>query len=269
MSDCLVRLQVDHVWYGVRPIAGISLLPDPRTAAALRRFDLWWRYDAGLWALYSDRSGIVSSLMAGLDRALDERPLCLRFVGDLAHLASVTALPDGCRTVPHFSSRSFVAGTGEDAANRTLLPQSDMTVPPATIWLYPDDLTQASPDTTWRIRFDAARMPWMYFVVNRSQKPLNKPFMRTTDGHVLANPVETRLPDGDMALRFDTGAQAWSFSRVPTVGMGLFDRFRSPLSEQTTEICLIKSLPLPAPVATLWSGNGTDRRVGAATTIYL
>lgn len=269
MSDCLARLQIDHAWYSNRRSHEISLLPDPQTEVIFRRFDLWWRYDAGEWTLYSSRAGTAGALLSGLDRALDGGPLRLRVAGDLAHLASVTALPEGARTLPHFTTRAFDIGAGEDAADRILRAISDETAPPATIWLYPSDLAGTSPNTTWRIRFEAARLPWIYYVVNRSRSPLNQPFMRSSEGHVLAGPIEARLPDGDDALRFDTGTQAWTFSQTPAVRMGLFDRFRSPLSDQTTEICLIRSVPLPSPGAMVWDGDGAGQRVGAATTIYL
>lgn len=269
MSECLLRVRIDHTWYGDQPISGITLSPDAQTDAILHRFALWWRYDGAQWSLYSDRVGMRAALLAGLARELDSRPLCIRFVGNLDHLSSITALPPGSRTVPHYSSRAVDAGTGEDAVDLVLKPKSDAAAPPATIWLYPDDVARAVPGTTWCIRLEAARLPWIYFVVNRSQNPLNQPFMRTSDGQVLAGPVETQMPDGDTALRFDTGTQAWAFNRTPTLRLGLFDRFRSPLSGQTTEICLVRSMPLPASGAVRWDGDGPDRRVSAATIIYL
>lgn len=269
MNDCLARLRVSHAWYDTRPITGLALSPDPQTAAILRRFDLWWRYQGSEWTLYSGRTGTAATLLAGLTCALEGGPLKLNFLGNLAHLASITALPDGLRTLPRFTSRIVDAAPDDNATDHILTPQTDDTMPLATVWLYPDDLTRAAPDATWHIRFDAAEMPWIYYVVNRSRGPLNRPFVRASDGSMLTGPVETRLPDGDTALRFDTGGRPLTFSRVPTMRFGLFDQFRSPLSEQTTEICLIRSLPLPAPGSVLHDLEGVGRRISAATTIYL
>lgn len=268
MNHPLVRLQLRHGWYAPHPVAGISLQPDAQSRTLLRRFDLWWRYGAGEWSLYTGRTGTAENLLAGLARALDGAPLCLVFSGDLAHLASITGLPEGRCTLPHFSSRS-VDRPADGGTDHILRPQTDGMGPLATIWLYADDLGKAGPETCWIIQFEATRLPWIYYVVNRSHSPLHRPFMRASDGRLLAGPVETSLPDGDRALRFDTDGQALTFSRMPTLRLGLFDQFQSPLSDQVTEVCLIRSLPLPDPRSLIWDRRGPDQKVSAATTIYL
>ncbi|OYQ36192.1 hypothetical protein CHU95_05215 [Niveispirillum lacus] len=269
MSDCLLRLLIDHDWYGQHPVTGLALVPNRETEAVLRRFDLWWRQTAGGWTLFSGRGGPAAAILDGLDRALNGRPLCLGFTGDLTHLARVTALPAGATTLPHFTTRALQDRTDAGATGCILSPQSGAGVPMATVWLYPADLALVPAGTTWRICFQAAQVPWAYFVVNRSQNPLHQPFIRTSDGHLLSGPTQTQLPDGENALRFDTGGQPWTFSKTPDRGLGLYDWFRSPLSDQTTEICLIRSLPLPDPGSMLWHGEGPDRRIEAAATVYL
>lgn len=269
MSECLVRLRVTHEWYGNHHMDGVAPYPDPQTAALLRRHDLWTRFDGTEWTLYTGRAGNAATVMAGLARALDGGALRLLFAGDMTHLAAITALPPGLRTLPHFTSRAFDADPVIGPGGRRLTPRSDAAAAPGTIWLFPDDLAQAPPGTTWSIRFKALALPWMFYVVNRGRNQLHQPFVRSSDGRMLDGPVATRLPDGDAALRFDSGDQSLAFSKAPTLRFGLFDRLQSPLSDRVTEVCLIRSLPLPSAGSILWAGDGLDRRIGAAAAVYL
>lgn len=269
MADCLATLRLHHTWYDTHPGADLALVPDPRTAALLRRFGLWGRYANGEWTLHAAQSGDAQSLLAGLGRALEGAPLCLRLAGDLAHLAAVTALPDGLCTLPGYSSRAFETVGNGDGVDHVLTAQTGGSGPLAAVWLFPDDLGRAAPGTTWTIRFEAVALPWTYYLVNRSGAALNQPIMRASDGRVLSGPTPALLPDGDRALRFDTGGQKLPFSRSPSLRLGLFDQFHSPLSDRMTEICLVRSLPLPTPKSLLQEGEGAQRQISAATVVYL
>jgi hypothetical protein len=269
MTTCLVRLRLTHEWCDGQPVEGLSLQPDKETAALLRRHDLWSRMDGTDWTLYAGRAGSPALLLAGLVRNLGDDPLRLNFTGDLPHLASITGLSTGRRTLPHFSSRCVTTDPVGGPMIRSLTPQSDMGAPPASVWLYPEDLAQAAPKTVWCLRFPALALPWTFYVVNRSRSPLHEPFVRGSDGGVLDGPVATLLPDGETALRFDTGDRPLPFRKAPDMSFGLFDRFRSPLSTQTTEICLKRSLPLPAATSLMRDGAEGGGRIRAAAIVYL
>lgn len=269
MSTCLIRLRLTHEWCDGQPVDGLSLQPDTETASLLRRHDLWSRTEGTDWTLYTGRAGSPTQLLAGLVRNLEGSALRLNFAGDLSRLASITALPSDRRTLPHFSSRCATSVPASGSMIRQLTPQSDMAAPPASIWLYPDDLGQSTPETVWSLRFPALSLPWTFYVVNRSRSPLCEPFVRGSDGGVLDGPVAAMLPDGETALRFDTGDRPLAFRKSPEMSFGLFDRFRSPLSAQTTEICLKRSLPLPAVTSLMWDGAEGGRRIRAAAMVYL
>lgn len=268
MSAPLFRLHISHAWYADGRLSGWALQACAETAATMRRHGLHWHATAGEFALLAPGDDAAAYLEA-LKLASNDAPLRFRIMGDVAHFAHITDLPSRLDRMPDFSSRqsSLAQHCGKPA--RQLLAQSDQADPHGELLLYPSDLARALPETQWHIHFGARALPWTYYIVNRGQSAFTRPVVRGEDGLCLSGPVPTSLPDGEPALRFDSGDLAFPLRQAAATQFGLYDQVHSPLSEQSAEVCLVRRLPTPIAGALAWTGSGNQRRIHATVFVYL
>jgi hypothetical protein len=252
-----------------------ALRPGAETAAALRRCGCWLHQDSTGVMLLSNLSCDASDVFDALTRCLDGMPMRFRMEVDRARIASSSAMPAGTIGLPFFTSRHHRVGRESNAGGVEidvfeLMPQAPQTgSPEGEVWLHPEDLEAALPAIDWRAQLEDVKRPWVYYVINRSQSALTDPTIRDRQGTSFEGPVPVRLDNGEVAMRFDSGAQCYALRTPPDTGCSLYDRARSAWTTDADEVCLIRDLPVPDPHAVEWLGSGVQRRICAAAHVYL
>jgi|GEM_PF-3872408 len=266
----LFQLDIRHDWYADRRLPKLRLEPDGPTRDLFRRYGLRLHADHGRFTLLGPDGAKPDTFLTGLTAALDDRPLRFFMQCDQALLASITELPEGWIGLPGFSNAE--PGLAADPQGEILLAPASAqeSLHPGEVRLHPSRLKAAGGDAVWVIAFAARQVPWLYYIINRSQTRLQNPQVRgSDDSRLIAAPAPVTLPDGNQALVFHSDAVGLSTGAGSKPRYSLYDRIASPLSQEETEVCLLGDLPTPSPDSLQWNEQTTPRRICAAAYVYL
>lgn len=253
MSQLILKIRLRHQFFQSQQLEGFSLVATPATAQLLQRYQLFLRQTEDGYDLYSQASQ-PEVLLAYLAEQYQGQPLNWNLQGDLNFFYSISDLPadQTARFIFELPAKSCTS----PAASATSATQ-DLLVRMSTATALPDGvlgqlrcefsqvlqacLTQA----TYQYEFQARKLHWIYFLINRSQLSLQQARITQQDQVAFTEPELTRLPSGESALKFSALTDFYLFKQRDQPVFDLQVAALSNIEGQRQYQVLLKGLPTP------------------------
>jgi hypothetical protein len=237
-----------HGYFSSGVLEDWQLVPDAPTRQTIARYGLLPRMMSGVFSLTACAQEARQFL-----RYLDgqDNDACLRFYlsCDPARFCFITDL------APDRLGRFALDSRGARAAGGDMVLRQDADVPadgpPDAIAVVSirvvDLLANDKTGVSYVFQFPARKLAWDYYVINRSGIKLADPVIGNHDGYRFQGPCDARMANGERALRFHSGNDAFVLQQNPTFTVDLIDRIDiSPQADSDpVEHCLIQGLPTP------------------------
>lgn len=246
----LFQIAFLHDYFADGQLAACRVQPDGATGLVIDRFRLQTRFEQGVFSLLMVWQDDAGALLGYLRHVLELATLRFLLIGDEQEFFQITELPLNWLGQLQLAS----AGATKTAAGQMQMTPVLMAAPVpkdgaiAVISIALDDLLLAmGQEVRYVVHFQARRVHWLYYLVNRSQMVLKNPAVVGQNGKQFGGPETVVLPGGETALSFSSGEQLFPLRQIPATSFDLVDRMVLPLQSQQQEVehCLIKGLPTP------------------------
>lgn len=267
MSNLLFRIRLLHEYFDDGIFRSVRLQACPETRAFLNRYRINARQDAGFYELNYFGSNAPERFTQSLVDLLAGRPLLFDMLNYDDDFAIKTDLPTyWCGQLLYDSSRTVVleseSGTKQDiqeGQEETVELACQLQTRTATqtaiigqIMIYAKDLLGSRGKMrrpAFIIRMKARQTHWHYYVLNRSQLKVTQLKVINSQGIIFENPKQVTLRNGELALLFSSGKQAFALSETVQDPFNLVDVMPSAPDQsrrQSTNVRpLITGLPIP------------------------
>lgn len=255
MIGCLFTVELRHLYFNSSNFDACELRPDAQTYAVMQRHGLMLRKNGAVWGLYSSTVSSQTEIVKYLAQAASIESLSFLLEYPCDTFFSITNLPLDWIGQINFDSRQTHTVTNGSGATTVLTPQYLPRVLKGNHFIGQMNFNVAqlyqlgAKDLSFSISFDARRLHWLYYLINRSGLKLADPAIRNQHHEYFEGPEPIVLSNGDAALRFTSGNKTFPLQQAPTNVFDLFNRLKVTFQSegQTIEQCVVKGLPTPEP----------------------
>lgn len=233
------QLELFHSYYDNGRFQEYQLTPNPETFRILQKHKIRIDQKEGQLRLFSDQG---STFLDYMRQTYDDSPLLFNFSTQNAYFYNITDLPFSKSVLFNYSTeraeKDPMAPSGSLLTVDFSKQFSNSKIGSLSInWA---DISTDKPAEPFRIRFEARKTHWRFYIINRSTKKMIAPKIVSESDIVFQDPVPTRI-NNEESLMFSSGDTTIPFSQQPKHRFDLVDAQADNASLPRT---LISNLPL-------------------------
>lgn len=244
----IAEVSVEHSYYSSSSIIGLKFSLDPDTATVMKRYGIFIRSVKNGFMLYTNSAQSWTDYLDYITKntGIDQFNINIEAIDPEIYV--FTQLPvNGDGTITYSTSNAknesangfteLIADFSNDASRSSF----------GKLALVFQDLS-GSILNRYKISYQARSTQWNYYVINRSRRPLNDPYIETKNTIAFNAPVSVELPNGESALLFSSGNQFIPLRNYVDETFNLADKGTNGSSVKTKII--FAGLPNPLPSRT-------------------
>lgn len=247
----IAQLYISHGYFQDNAFSGLIIGFSSETQQMADRFGIKLNVENGVAGLFSSSDQQLSDFFIGVETSMrrDYFDIILSVQDDQFY--QITELPYGWTGSILYKSND----TRIDESNvlNPVYSTETLTDGFAKVRLYFSDIiVQGAPKLSpFVVHFEPKKTQWRYYIINRSAIKLINPQIKSKAGFEFEGPTEAVLPNGDSALLFSSGDNAFTLQEVPSMINQLNDIIPQPIGNGrnvTQTKVIFQGLPNPDPI---------------------
>lgn len=244
----IAEVRVEHSYYSSTSTIGLKFSLDTNTETVMKRYGIFIRSLKNGFLLYTNSPRPWTDYLAYITKSSGIDQFNINIEATDPEIYVFTKLPmNWAGTIAYSTSN---AKNESDNGAIVLTPDFSNDSERSSfgkLALVFDDLADSTLNT-YKIVYEAQTTQWNYYVINKSKRALNEPYIETKNTIAFNSPVSVELPNGESALLFSSGSQFIPLHNYVDESFSLADKGTNGNSTKTKII--FAGLPNPLPSRT-------------------